>query len=175
MIIGLSGYARSGKDTVAEYLVEHYGYTRVAFADAVRNYAYEINPLIDNAIRLAEVVDDYGWDVAKQNLEIRRTLQQVGVAARNQFGDLFWVNMALDKVSYTGDYVITDVRFKNEASHIKRRDYAQVWRIERPGVGPINNHISEVDMDDWEYDFTFVNSGTLEDLALSVRTRLQHV
>ena len=37
MIIGLSGYARSGKDTVAELLVLNYGFKRVAFADGIRH------------------------------------------------------------------------------------------------------------------------------------------
>ena len=36
MIIGLSGYAQSGKDEVAKVLVEDYGYKRVAFADKIK-------------------------------------------------------------------------------------------------------------------------------------------
>ena len=32
-IIGLSGYARSGKDEAAKVLVEELGFPRVAFAD----------------------------------------------------------------------------------------------------------------------------------------------
>mgnify|MGYP006283771541 FL=1 len=43
MIIGLTGYAQSGKDTVASLLVEHYGYERVAFADKIRSFLYEMN------------------------------------------------------------------------------------------------------------------------------------
>ena len=76
MIIGLTGYARSGKDTVANYLVEHHGYTRVAFADAIRDALYELNPYIANNLRVAEVVDDYGWDIAKTNPEVRRLLHE---------------------------------------------------------------------------------------------------
>jgi dephospho-CoA kinase len=40
MIIGLTGYAQSGKDTVANILVENYGYQRVAFADPIRALLY---------------------------------------------------------------------------------------------------------------------------------------
>jgi len=180
MIIGLSGYAQSGKDTVAEYLVNNHGYTRVAFADAVRDFAYDINPLVDfseydGLTNLQDLVDTQGWDKAKQHPTVRKILQNVGLSARARFGESFWINIALNKVSFTGNFVITDVRFKNEASVIKRRDYAQVWRIERPGVGPVNNHISELDMDDWDFDCRFINDGSLEDLIYAVKIRLQNV
>lgn len=36
IIIGLAGPAGSGKDTVADLLVAHHGYTKLAFADALR-------------------------------------------------------------------------------------------------------------------------------------------
>ena len=36
-IVAISGWKRSGKDTAANYLVEEYGYTRVAFADVLKD------------------------------------------------------------------------------------------------------------------------------------------
>ncbi len=36
MIIGLSGLARSGKNTVADILTYKYGYRQLAFADTLR-------------------------------------------------------------------------------------------------------------------------------------------
>ena len=47
MIIGLSGYARSGKDAVAQVLVSEFGFKRVAFADPIRDLLYEMDPKID--------------------------------------------------------------------------------------------------------------------------------
>jgi hypothetical protein len=179
MIIGLSGYARSGKDTVAQILIDQYGYERVAFADALRTFVYDANPIVSSVgnelINLKTVVDRDGWDESKKISGVRQILQTAGLAARMSFGEDFWVNRALDKVSYTGNYVITDVRFKNEALNIQRRDYAQVWRVTRPGVGPVNNHVSEHDLDDWTFDYQFINSGNLEDLELSVKTRMQNL
>ena len=46
MIIGLSGYAQVGKDTVAQILVEEYGYSRIGFADIIRNACYRLNPIV---------------------------------------------------------------------------------------------------------------------------------
>ena len=46
MIIGLSGYARSGKDTVAETLVNEYGFKRVAFADKIKDLLYTMGDVI---------------------------------------------------------------------------------------------------------------------------------
>lgn len=44
-VIAISGYKRSGKDTIAEHLVNQYGFTRVSFADPLKDSAsieYEI-------------------------------------------------------------------------------------------------------------------------------------
>lgn len=176
MIIGISGYARSGKDTVAELLVNKYGFERVAFADALRNFVYEMNPLVNRENNIREIVDALGWDEAKAKPEVRECLQNVGLAARKQFGEEFWVRQALGKVGYTQNVVITDVRFKNEAASIKDKDYSQMWRVTRPGVGPINKHISEVDLDDWNrWDYEFINSGSLEDLEFTISTRMNQL
>ena len=43
-VIGLTGYAGSGKDTLANILVEEYGFTRIAFADKTKEFLYDLNP-----------------------------------------------------------------------------------------------------------------------------------
>jgi len=35
-IIGITGYKRHGKDTLGDYLVKYHGYTKIAFADALK-------------------------------------------------------------------------------------------------------------------------------------------
>jgi dephospho-CoA kinase len=66
MIIGLSGYAQSGKDTVAELLCLNYGYKRVSFADPMREALMRLNPIVGHE-PLAHLVNDYGWELAKHN------------------------------------------------------------------------------------------------------------
>jgi hypothetical protein len=44
--IGLSGWARSGKDTVADYLVNKYEYEKVSFSTPMKEAMYRLNPRI---------------------------------------------------------------------------------------------------------------------------------
>lgn len=172
MIIGLTGYAQSGKDTVAKVLVEKHGFKRIAFADKIRELVYETDPMIKGDYHLKVMVDAYGWDVIKQTPEVRRMLQNIGMAARTVFGDLFWVTQALKQVRFTENWVITDVRFKNEADMIKTYDDSQIWRIKRHGVEAVNNHISETEMETYKVDQILQNRGTLEELEELVSSRL---
>lgn len=172
MIIGLSGYAQSGKDTVAKYLVEKHGFERVAFADPIRNLLWDMNPILKEDFRLQGVVNAYGWDVAKTQFpEVRRLLQELGVGARRHIDEELWVVKALRTMSGDGNYVITDVRFQNEASNLKLSG-AQIWRVERTGVEAVNSHISEHDMDNWEFDAYIHNNSSIEDLEFAVKTTL---
>jgi hypothetical protein len=165
MIIGLSGYAQSGKDTVAELLCLNYGYTRMSFAQPMRDAIYTLNPIVFNLnSRVADLVDEYGWDVAKANPEVRRLLQVFGTdVGRKQFGDNFWVQQAFDKLEGT-KIVFSDVRFPNEAKEIQQYG-GQVWRINRHNHTPVNGHKSEHAMDNFMFKHVLYNDGTLDDLS----------
>jgi hypothetical protein len=164
VIVGLTGFAGSGKDTVAEILVQEHGFKRYAFADKLREMAYAINPIIvcrGINYRLAELVDAYGWDKAKREIAgVREFLQDLGVWHRDNVSEDFWVGLVAKKVSdeFPLRFVITDVRFPNEARWV-REQWGQVWRVTRPGVGPINDHVSE--KLDLAADNTILNNGSL--------------
>lgn len=172
MILGLSGVSRSGKDSAAKFLIE-LGWQRVAFADTLREAALAINPIVysrvsvggDEAwsdhIRLAHIVSTHGWDKAKQNPEVRRLLQVIGTeAGRDIHGKDCWI-MAADAKINSENVVFTDVRFENECEYI-RHNGGKVYHIERPGVGPVNSHVS--DKLEFEPDGVILNDGTLDDL-----------
>jgi hypothetical protein len=175
MMIGLSGYARSGKDTVADFLVADHGFTKVSFAQPMRDALYALNPIVSNGSRLQNVIETYGWDNYKATPygdEIRGLMQRLGTeVGRKQFDEDFWVSIAIDKaldiVDDGGKVVFTDVRFVNEAERI---DYygGKVWRVRRPGVFPANDHASETSMDDYEFNAYIDNNGTLNDLSWMV-------
>ena len=174
MIIGLSGYAQSGKDTVANILVSKYEFERVAFADAIRSILWEMNPIVkDSGFTLQGVINAYGWDKAKVMFpEIRRLLQELGVSSRNTLGEDVWVIAVLRKASDKNkNYVISDVRFENEAAIIKQMN-GYLWRVKRPNVEAVNNHISESELDGYKVDQILNNGGTIEELELLVQQRM---
>lgn len=174
MIIGLSGYARSGKDTVAGMLMGIHGYENRAFAEPIRKAVYTLNPIVkDFGYTLKPTVDAYGWDVAKTMFpEIRRLLQSFGTeVGREMFGETFWVDQAFKGLGTYSRVVFTDVRFPNEAARIKLYG-GQVWRVTRLGVGPINNHISETALDDWDFNKIITNDADLQTLQGKIKEAL---
>lgn len=175
-LVGLSGYARSGKDEAAKVLVDLYGFKRVAFADKLREVLYALDPFVEfkpyhnwgidppagfSRVRLAEVIDVYGWDGYKETEfgeEIRRLLQRLGTeAGRNLLGENIWVDAALTGHHEDDRIVVTDVRFPNEAQAIKAAG-GIIVRVERPGVAAANAHVSERALDDWKFDYTLENN-----------------
>jgi len=91
---------------------------------------------------------------------------------RKMLGDDIWLRVAntmLDGVAAAPEYqdfigvVITDVRFENEADWILGHG-GHVIRVERPGVGPVNGHVSENPLPDYLVSYTLKNDKTLSDL-----------
>jgi hypothetical protein len=99
-LVGLLGLKRSGKDTFAARLVEAHGFTRIAFADPLKEAALALDPIVvsanswDPERRLSDVVEAEGWEAAKEVPEVRRTLQNLGVAIRGLDED-FWLRVAI--------------------------------------------------------------------------------
>lgn len=197
MLVGLSGYARSGKDTVASILVYDHGFTRVAFADVLKDCLLALNPIVETWAdgnvddhwaeydRVKDIIDIFGWDKAKERYpELRELLQRLGTeVGRSILGENIWVDAAMSKVldfgRVRGDFVFSDARFLNEARAIT--PHGEVWRVNRSGVGPANDHISEVGLDDWPFDRIIANNGTLEDLSdvvaqnIAVARKIHHL
>ena len=176
MIIGLSGFARSGKDEVAKVLVEQHGFKRVAFADILRDVLYALNPDIggyDGIEYLQDVIDDYGWDHYKETHysdEIRRLLQRLGTeAGRDTLGQNIWVDAVLKDYTPEQDWVVSDARFINEFDAITDRG-GKIIRVMRPGVEAFNDHASETEALTYtNFAGHINNNGTLEELAEKVR------
>lgn len=99
----------------------------------------------------------------------REFLQRVGTEAmRNGIHQNVWVNALFadyDEEENKSKWIISDVRFKNEAEAIKQLG-GIIIRIDRdlPEVEN-SNHPSEHDLDNWEFDYTVTNNGTKDELA----------
>lgn len=185
-IIGVTGQMGAGKNAIGKILEGH-GYTQVGFADQLKSMALVLNPFIPFTgagfpERLSVLVGDRGWEAAKEFPEVRRFLQVLGTeGVRAHLGEDAWIRALerrlwpirfqenvtigelMDATAVEYQYVITDVRFGNEAVAIKRWG-GEVWRVERPGFEG-DGHASETEVNSIPVDRTFVNDGTLEDLA----------
>ena len=182
MIVGISGYAQAGKDTVANILYRLYGVRRLAFATALKKIALMIDPIVDPAgselvnmaptQRLKAHVLPHGdpsvdlWGRAKALPEGRQFLQRLGDACRLHLGEDVWVN-ALSSRLGEGNFSVSDARYQNEARFIVGMSGIMV-RVNRPGHGPANGHISEIGLDGYAFDVTIENDGTLEELEARV-------
>lgn len=188
MLIGVVGFAQAGKDSVGRILVEKAGFTRIAFADKMKDFALAIDPYIPVEVvapnsgpillgvpqekmtrfrRLSQIVSEIGWENAKTNPEIRRVLQRIGTeGGRRTVGENMWVDAA-DLAHAPERTVVTDVRFLNEAAAIHAL-HGQVWRVVRPGIEPANDHPSEMEQKTIQEDAIIPNDGSIEDLEIVV-------
>ena len=172
-IVGLSGYAGSGKDETAKIL-GYDGFTRIAFADKLKALALDLNPILDvwddkgwRYNHLSTLIDQFGAEDAKKIPSVRKFYQDLGNKVREHLGEETWVQAAINGIDSNNSYVFADVRYPNEADAV-RNEGGEIWRINRPGTGPVNDHISERAMDDYDFDRVFDNDGTLEDLEVKI-------
>jgi hypothetical protein len=119
-------------------------------------------------------------DEGYQPMTVRDFLQKLGTdAMRIGLHDNVWVNALMadyvndDETGKLPNWIITDVRFPNEAQAIKDKG-GIIIRVDRQGVSPINNHPSETGLDGWKFDYTIVNLSDIFDLKETVKGILKH-
>ena len=127
MIIGLIGYAASGKDTLAKGLLAH-GWCRVAFADQLKADVHALG-------------DRIGVDLASLPKDTIRPLYVAFGEAVRAAKPRHWIMRAMDRIEQAMragcSVVVTDVRYPNEADYIHSRG-GKLVRVVRDGVGPAN-------------------------------------
>lgn len=180
--IGLIGKLRAGKDVVAAYLADKYGYTRFAFGDELKRYAHEL----------------FGEPASGE--KPRELYQWFGQTMRQRDPDV-WVGKCLAKVTEfqrwvdtdmlhtpNPNVVITDVRQLNEAKALAERSYLFI-RVTAPDAIRIDRaiksgdkfeytdlmHGTETELDDYPADFTADNGGTLDELYAQIDTIMEAV
>jgi hypothetical protein len=119
------------------------------------------------------------WNVHGMPMTIREFLQKLGTdALRDGLHTNAWVNalfadykcVPADRAPKGWDcdnWIITDVRFPNEAKAIKDRNGLLI-RVDKPFVKPINNHPSETALDDWEFDYKIGNVSDFVSLMFTI-------
>ena len=176
-LIGISGKAGAGKDTLCLFLTQEFEKkkevaTRVSFADALKD-------LIGDSIFNLDEDQLYGSDKEyvdqRYGKSPRVILQEAGVAIRNIYPDI-WILRALQVLNQRCIFfyedciyaIVTDVRFPNELEWIKDNDGFAI-RLLRPGIKGVNDHESETALDDDpRFDLFLKNEGDLNDLRIFV-------
>ncbi len=196
MIIGINGYAGSGKDTVGEIIrmqqpKENWEIKK--FAGKLKEVASIILGIPKTMFEdqefkkknLPQMWSDHGLPMT-----VRDFLQRLGTdALRQGLHPNTWVNalmMEYKEVCFAGkdsegadlfsypNWVITDCRFPNEAIAIKNAG-GIIIKVNRPGVTAVNAHPSEVELDHWHFDYVIENDEGISELKHQVRDILKQV
>lgn len=160
-IIGLAGKARSGKDTVADYLASHYGYQPIAFADPIRAGLKAMFNLEDRWID-RDKEDAIKWIGASY----RQLAQTLGTEwGRQQIHPDLWVLTLAKRLWYASEddkFIVTDVRFPNEAVWV--RSVGQLMHLDRMDAPDVRQHVSEPGIEPRMGEWIVYNNGSLDDL-----------
>lgn len=194
MIIGICGLIGSGKGTVADILVNDYGYSKVSFADKLKDGVAQVfgwsrqmlEGDTDESRTWREQVDEFWSKETGREITPRLVLQEFGTdCMRNGFFDGVWVSLLKKQLieNPNTNFVIPDVRFENEASMISEIG-GKVWRVRRGpdpvwfrmyqdlGVEPKDVHKSEWAWANVHIDTTIANDKSLFDLKNLVKDLL---
>ena len=138
MIIGFCGFIGSGKDTVADYLVNFHEFRRESFANTLKDAVSAIfgwdRTMVEGRTKEArewrEQVDPW-WAqrLAMPTLTPRWVLQYWGTeVCRKTFHDDIWIASLENKLRTSKDnIVVSDVRFPNEIKAIKNLGGKIIW------------------------------------------------
>lgn len=169
-LIGIAGRARSGKDTVANFIIAAIGGYRYSFADPIRAMLAPLG---------VDMNDPY-WQARKEDVipalgvSPRRMMQTLGTEwGRQLINPDLWIIMAHQRLLQNGPgMVISDVRFENEAAWIRKHG-GWIIHVIRPEAKAVEAHASEDGIEMLDADAQLLNNGTLEELQLSVRELLR--
>lgn len=160
-VILLSAKAQFGKDTTANILKDLFEQDNKKVL--IAHYADLLKYMCKHFFDWNGIKDDKG----------RTILQYVGTDVIRNKQPNYWVDFIISVLNLfedEWDYVlIPDTRFPNEIDIMKKSFDTIALRIERDGFDnglseEQKNHISEIALDDYKFDYIVNNNGTYEDL-----------
>lgn len=167
--IGITGIAGSGKDTLANAIVQGSGGVKYSWALPLKQ---ALNATFGWTM---DMWDDRVWketEIPWLGKSPRQLAQTLGTEwAREQVHPELWVMLGLQRFSEhcktsTAPFIVADTRFDNEARAI-RRNGGLVIKVLRDDAAPIFAHRSEKGVSCELIDLTITNNGTIEELVSS--------
>lgn len=185
-IVLLCGFKRSGKDTVAKILQQHYGYDHIKISSPLKDGLKAMFNFTDNQLEGDEkdvidpVLNKTPRDVMKYvgtdlfQYEIQKFLPCMG---RN-----FWVNAIISRLESNnsgGDVVVSDLRFHHEIDAFRALwqrhpedihiTVVKVLRNSIPRYYNVDKHESELEHIDFKYDYV-INNDTYDTFVEKIHT-----
>ncbi len=181
MVIGIAGKAGAGKDTVAKMIIEHLPeaeFEIVRFADKLKDIICLLTgctreDLEDQEFKEsqlpAEWVDDFG------TISYRQAMQYIGTDLfRNKFHKDTWVNATMRDIKpELYNYIIPDVRFKNEADAI--RNMGGIIINVDSNRSQDYSHESEEGLKNYNFDMLVYNYDSLQTLDNAIGNLVKHI
>ena len=130
-LLGLTGKARSGKDTVGSILKRHFPASTISLASPIRDSLKAMIGLQDQDFQGKPKETPIPW-LGKSP---RQMMQTLGTEwGRGMVNENMWLLLAQQKIDKAHNLcrhaVITDVRFENEATFIREQG-GTIWHIDR--------------------------------------------
>ena len=169
MLIGISGKAGAGKDTLGKYLCDEYRCVHYYFAKPLKEGAKVMFNLSDEQIENKEkVIEPWG-------MSPRKIYQLLGTEVGRGIDVNVWVKNAEMFVRQNAGFtvVVTDVRFSNEAFWIHNRGGIVINIVRDKDDIEENKHSSEGGLKSSDIDLTIYNNGTIEDMCNEVTYMIQ--
>ncbi len=184
MIIGFTGKKQAGKDTTAYFIKEYIGDKKnvyiMSYADKLKqSAAASLGFFGEDYVDFCDYLKSDGSTVSFQfgasgegdTITGRQYLQWFGTEGHREiFGEKFWVDALMDEISskaqsYEDDlFLITDIRYDNEAEEIANLNLGVVVKIVRPNNEIEDTHASEQPINPKLVKYAITNDGSLDDL-----------
>lgn len=183
-LIAFAGLIGAGKSYAATHLCARHGFTKLSFADPLREMLLKLDPVVwpepfmsYAPDRLSGVLRDYGgWDMVKSSTwgkEIRRLLQVLGTDVVRKVQPNYWCMDMACRLGQTGwenskktlwkektaSVVIDDCRFKNECNLVKQSGGKVIYITHVDAPTQCDRHSSESFDPSWA-DLILENDGT---------------
>jgi dephospho-CoA kinase len=182
--IAICGRARSGKDTVANYLEETYAFTKFAFADDMKQLLHKLFPHISDRPKPRRAYQVFGEGL--RNLDLPGAGHVWIDACMRKVNAHIWWHSEVDNRG--ANVVITDLRMQLELDYLRANGYT-VIRVTAPDEDRIARakiagdefneadleHETESHIDGFAVDAEIVNDGTVDELKAQIDLILEAI